>query len=87
MEDLIAQDPYADVGPDGDEGRSRAAGAQCRKPVRSISPRIVAIPVFDTGMRSTKASRPARTQCAIVNILGFFVERHARAKDVVGRIS
>lgn len=84
MAALIAQDPGAswntalNGGLGGIQGGCMATGA-C-----AVSPRIVAIPVYNPDVFN--ASTPhGRTDITIVRVLGFFMER-MQGNDVVGRI-
>ena len=81
MDDLIDLDPSATW----NESAKRVENscAQATTPCAAVSPRIVAIPVFDTGAFHA-GQMNGRTEIRIVNILGFFMER-MDGNDVVGR--
>jgi Flp pilus assembly protein TadG len=80
MEDLIALDPYATW----DEATQSVQNscAQSATPCAGISPRIVAIPIFDTGWFH-EGQQTGRLQLRIVNILGFFIDQ-MQGQDVEG---
>jgi Flp pilus assembly protein TadG len=80
MQDLIAQDPYARW----DEATQSVQDscAQSANPCATSSPRIVAIPVFDTAWFN-QGQQTGRIQLRIVNILGFFIDR-MQGQDVTG---
>jgi hypothetical protein len=64
---------------------SCAQAGTCSPPAAS-SPRIVAIPIFDTGAYYAAAKQSGNVKFRIVNILGFFVEG-MQGNDVVGYIT
>ena len=80
MDDLIALDPSATW----DEATQSVQNscAQSANPCATSSPRIVAIPVFDTEWFH-QGQQTGRTQLRIVNILGFFIDR-MQGQDVQG---
>ena len=80
MDNLIAQDPNAtwDVATQSVQNSC----AQAATPCAAISPRIVAIPIFDTGWFH-EGKQTGRTQLRIVNILGFFINS-MQGQDVSG---
>jgi Flp pilus assembly protein TadG len=80
MEDLIALDPLATW----DEATQSVQNscAQSASPCATISPRIVAIPIFDTGWFH-EGQQTGRIQLRIVNILGFFIDQ-MQGQDVTG---
>jgi hypothetical protein len=57
--------------------------AQAATPCAARSPRIVAIPVFDTAGYYQAAKQNGNVKFKIVNILGFFVDE-MQGNDVVG---
>ncbi len=78
--DLIAQDPGAVwVG-----GAGGGIMGSCAPGCAAISPRIVAIPMFDTEFYDA-GTASGRIDIRIANILGFFVE-NMQGNTVVGRI-
>jgi hypothetical protein len=80
--DLIAQDPNADWDPVTKSVINSCAQAS---PSCGTSPRVVAIPIFDTGLyESTK--RQGLPVFTIVNILGFFLDE-TQGNDVVGYLT
>ena len=78
--DLIALDPMADWDP-----ATKSVINSCAQATTSCaprSPRIVAIPIFDTAVfESTK--RQGLPVFTVVNILGFFIDQ-MQGNDVVG---
>jgi hypothetical protein len=80
MEDLIAQDPSATW--DETTQSVQNSCAQTANPCATISPRIIAIPVFDTGWFN-EGQQTGRLQLRIVNILGFFIDQ-MQGQDVNG---
>jgi hypothetical protein len=78
--DLIALDPNAQWNPETKAVDNSCAAAAT--PCAARSPRIVAIPVFDT-LAYEQAREGGRTTVNIVNILGFFIDR-MQGNDVVG---
>ena len=80
MEDLIALDPHATF--NDATGSVQNSCAQTASPCATISPRIVAIPIFDTGWFH-EGQQTGRTQLRIVNILGLFIES-MQGQDVNG---
>lgn len=80
MEELIAQDPSATW----DEATQSVQNscAQSATPCAAISPRIVAIPIFDTAWFH-QGQQTGRLQLRIVNILGFFIDQ-MQGQDVSG---
>ena len=80
VEEIIAQDPNAAWDPV--TSRVVNSCAQAATPCASRSPRIVAIPIFDT--HAYEVGRQAgRTEIVIVNILGFFIDE-LNGNDVAG---
>ena len=80
MEDLIALDPHATF--NDATGSVQNSCAQTANPCATMSPRIVAIPIFDTGWYH-EGQQTGRTQLRIVNILGLFIES-MQGQDVNG---
>jgi hypothetical protein len=76
VDDLIAMDPNASWGDTGVSGGCMASGS-C-----TLSPRVVAIPVFDLDVYY-QGKTGGRIDIKIVNILGFFIEQMS-GNDVVG---
>jgi hypothetical protein len=76
VRDLIAQDPNARWNPNTRRVEGSCAGTSAC-PNMSHSPRIVAIPIFDTAAYED-GRQSGRITIRIVNILGFFIE------DLVG---
>ena len=83
VEDLIALDP----GADWDPATNTVTGscAQAATPCAGHSPRIVAIPVFDTGAYYA-GKLTGQVNFTVVNILGFFIDR-MDGNDVVGYLT
>jgi len=80
MQDLIALDPNAQWDPNTDQVINSCA--QASPPCAPQSPRIIAIPVYNT--RSFYDSRiTGKIAVEIINIIGFFVDR-MRGNTVVG---
>jgi Flp pilus assembly protein TadG len=83
VDSLINQDPNAQW--DTATNSVINSCAQANPSCGGSSPRVVAIPVFDTGTYySTK--RQGQPQFVVVNILGFFLEQ-MQGNDVVGRLT
>jgi Flp pilus assembly protein TadG len=83
LEDLIALDPDAQWDDATDTVINSCATAT---PSCGRSPRIVAIPVYDTASyESTR--RQGLPTFTVVNILGFFIERMQGNRDVVGYLT
>jgi hypothetical protein len=83
VEDLIALDPDAEWDPSTNSVVNSCA--QSATPCGAQSPRIVAIPVFDTAIyHSTR--RQGLPVFTIVNILGFFIDR-LQGNNVVGYLT
>ena len=80
VQDLIALDPNARW--DTATNTVQNTCAQAATPCAPRSPRIVAIPVYDT-LTYEQAREGGRTSVNIVNILGFFIDRMV-GNDVVG---
>jgi Flp pilus assembly protein TadG len=78
VDDLIAQDPYATYNP----ATKQVDGGCASWGACAQSPRIVAIPVFDTGAFAD-GRQTGKTTLKIVNILGFFIDR-MQGNDVHG---
>jgi hypothetical protein len=83
VEDLIALDPSADWDP----ATNTVTGscAQAATPCAAHSPRIVAIPVFDTG-NYYAGKLTGQVNFTVVNILGFFIDR-IQGNDVIGYLT
>jgi hypothetical protein len=72
MRDLIAKDPYATWNP-----ATKSVDNSCAQGTpscASVSPRIVAVPIYDTEY-FFQGQQNGRTQLRIVNILGFFLDQ------------
>jgi hypothetical protein len=82
VNDLIALDPTArwDRATNSVVNSCQTATPSCGR-----SPRIVAVPVFDTAL-FYNTDRQGLPQFRIVNILGFFIDR-MQGNDVVGRLT
>lgn len=80
--DLIALDPNAEWDPTTNSVINSCATAT---PSCGRSPRIVAIPVYDTGQYDS-TRRQGLPTFTIVNILGFFIDR-MQGNDVVGYLT
>ena len=83
VNDLIALDPNADWDPTTKSVIGSCA--QSASPCASHSPRIVAIPVFDTGQYYS-GKMNGQVTLTIVNILGFFID-DMQGNDVVGYLT
>jgi Flp pilus assembly protein TadG len=83
VEDLIALDPDAEWDPT--TMSVTGSCAQAATPCAGNSPRIVAIPVFDTGVyyNTKRQGLPVFT---VINILGFFID-DMQGNDVVGYLT
>ncbi len=77
---LIAKDPYATW--DAATNSVQNSCAEASTPCASRSPRIVAVPIYDT-LAYEQAREGGRTTVNIVNILGFFIDQ-MQGNDVVG---
>jgi Flp pilus assembly protein TadG len=80
--DLIALDPNAEWDPTTDSVINSCATAT---PSCGRSPRIVAVPIYDTATYDT-TRRQGLPTFTIVNILGFFIDR-MQGNDVVGYLT
>lgn len=80
MEEIIAKDPYATWNPDTNSVDNSCA--QATPSCASVSPRIVAVPIYDT-QYFFEGQQTGRTQVRIVNILGFFLDQ-MQGNDVRG---
>ena len=83
VNDLIAQDPNAQWDPTTKSVINSCA--QASTPCAASSPRVVAIPVYDTGIYDS-TRRQGLPTFTIVNILGFFIDR-MQGNDVVGYLT
>jgi hypothetical protein len=84
MRDLIALDPYADWDPSLNGGRGGIRGGCMSTGACTVSPRLVAIPVFDPD--AYDAGRASgRITFEVVKVLGFFADRMV-GNDVEGYI-
>ncbi|MGQ0732334.1 MAG: pilus assembly protein TadG-related protein [Acidobacteriota bacterium] len=84
VNDLIAQDPGASWDPSANGGKGAIAGGCMAAGTCGISPRLVAIPIFDVDFYdSGRAS--GRQDILITKILGFFIEG-MKGQDVIGRL-
>ena len=82
---LIALDPGAHWDSTRNSGKGGVAGGCMAAGSCTLSPRMVALPVFNVDEYAAgKAS--GRQDIVIVNILGFFIER-MQGNDVVGRLT
>lgn len=81
--DLIAQDP--DAYWDSSTNTVQGSCAQSATPCAANSPRIVAIPVFDTDQYYA-GKLSGLTTLTVVNILGFFIE-DMQGNDVIGYLT
>ena len=81
--DLIAQDPNADWDPTTKSVTNSCA--QAATPCAAHSPRIVAIPVFNTAVYYA-GKLTGQTNFTVVNILGFFIDR-MQGNDVIGYLT
>jgi Flp pilus assembly protein TadG len=83
VNDLIALDPNARWDPVTNSVDNSCA--QASTPCAATSPRVVAIPVYDTGVFDS-TRRQGLPTFTIVNILGFFIDR-MQGNDVVGYLT
>jgi Flp pilus assembly protein TadG len=83
VNDLIAQDPSAQWDPATKSVINSCA--QATTPCAPSSPRVVAVPVYDTGVFDS-TRRQGLPTFTIVNILGFFIDR-MQGNDVVGYLT
>jgi len=83
VNDLIAQDPNADWDPTSKSVTNSCA--QSATPCAAHSPRIVAIPVFNTAVYYS-GKLTGQTNFTVVNILGFFIDR-MQGNDVIGYLT
>ena len=85
MRDLIALDPYAEWDPDlNGSGRGGISGGCMAARTCTISPRLVAIPVFDPDAYDLGRAS-GRVEINVVKVLGFFIDR-MNGNDVAGYI-
>jgi hypothetical protein len=84
MSDLIAQDPNASWNTTLNGGRGGIQGGCMSNGSCTISPRVVAIPVYNPDVYNAGTPH-GRSDILVVKILGFFMER-MQGNDVVGRI-
>ncbi|HYN08004.1 MAG TPA: Tad domain-containing protein [Vicinamibacterales bacterium] len=84
-QDLINLDLGADWDPIAKQITGSCVGPPytCSTPGLKLSPRVVAIPVFDVELYLATGGGPGNGTVKIVNILGFFVDRIVNG-DVVG---
>jgi hypothetical protein len=77
-QDLVNLDPTADWDPGNKRIINSCVGPPytCSTPGYSISPRVVAIPIFDLELYLATGG-PGNGTVKIVNILGFFVDRYS----------
>lgn len=78
-QDLIDLDPLADWDPNAKQIVGSCANPSnytCSQPGYIISPRVVAIPIFDLELYMATGG-PGNGTVKIVNILGFFVDRYS----------
>jgi hypothetical protein len=85
MESLIAQDSAASWDPNANGGRGAPSGGCMQAGTCAISPRLVAIALFDVDAWNL-ASSGGRTDIRVVKILGYWLER-MQGSDVVGYIT
>jgi len=78
---LIAKDPLATW--DSTNNAVTNSCAQAATPCAKVSPRIVAIPVFNTNQYETDRLN-GKSDIQIVNILGFFIDSHNAKGDITG---
>jgi Flp pilus assembly protein TadG len=83
VDDLIALDPDAEWDPVARKVVNSCA--QAATPCAPRSPRVVAIPVFNTSVYEL-GRQGGRTDLVIVNVLGFFIEE-MDGNDVVGYLT
>jgi hypothetical protein len=77
--DLVDLDPTADWDPINRQivnSCANPANYTCSQPGYTMSPRVVAIPVFDLELYLSTGGGPGNGTVKIVNILGFFVDRY-----------
>lgn len=85
VEDLIALDPAASWDPAANAGHGAVAGGCMGAGTCAMSPRMVALPVFDTGAYA-EGKQGGRIEVRIVNILGLFIEG-LQGNDVIGYLT
>jgi Flp pilus assembly protein TadG len=83
VEALIAQDPSAQWDPTTNSVVNSCA--QSSTPCASSSPRVVAVPVYNTAVYDSTRRQGIPT-FTIINILGFFIDR-MQGNDVVGYLT
>jgi Putative Flp pilus-assembly TadE/G-like len=83
VDDLIALDPKAEWDPNSMSVINSCA--QSATPCAASSPRIVAIPIFDTA-EYYAGKMTGSTTLTVVNILGFFID-DVQGNDVVGYLT
>jgi hypothetical protein len=86
IRDLIAQDPGANWVPSANGGQGGIVGGCMTAGTCGISPRLVAIPVFNPDTYdSGRAS--GRVDITIVKVLGFFIQGIVNGNDVLGYLT
>lgn len=85
MAALIAQDSAASWDPAANEGRGAPSGGCMQAGSCGISPRLVALPLFDV-QAWQQARTGGRTEVRVVKILGFWMERMI-GNDVLGYLT
>jgi hypothetical protein len=85
MEALILQDQAASWSPAANDGRGAPVGGCMAAGTCGISPRLVAIPLFNV-QKWQEAKTGGRTVIEVVKILGFWMER-MQGNDVVGYLT
>lgn len=88
MADLIAQDPNAWWDPNMyGTGRGGVSGGCTASGACAISPRLVAIPVYDPeAFQAAPGPDSGMTELTIVKVVGFFLD-HMQGNDVAGYIT
>ncbi|MBL8137478.1 MAG: Tad domain-containing protein [Acidobacteria bacterium] len=85
--DLINLDPTATWSPSANGGRGGISGGCMSSQANpcALSPRVVAVPVFDPDVWDRDPARGRNTTVTVTRIVGMFIER-MRGNDVIGRL-
>lgn len=87
MQDLYDQDPEARWDPSMNGGRGGIRGGCMADGTCAMSPRLVAIPVYDPDQFQYEGSLPGSNRfISIVKIIGFFLEDVRGGGEVVGHV-
>jgi hypothetical protein len=85
VEALIAQDSAATWSPTANNGRGAPVGGCMTAGTCAVSPRLVAVAVFDPDVYDS-ARAGGRTEVVVTKILGFWIQG-MQANDVIGYLT